>query len=267
MSRPVLTLTDDQGRVLVAALQDILARHPDGTGSSRLFVRDFVAAVHRATGRTYSPSVYRRWLNAYAPGRHPSNEVLASEKAQLVAALDQEARAGRELATGGAGADLAEVVQRAVRRAMARPAPTSPAGSGAVDQIALAQRDFLQARLTESEQVLQQTRGHAARLAADLQAAIASRDTMQAHLTAVEGESARHAHQATLLVHEVGEQRRYAMRAIDEVRGETRVWKERCAAVEAKLVESKQLLEVFRQAAYARGAAIPLALRNEEEKS
>ncbi|MDY7576695.1 hypothetical protein [Actimicrobium sp. CCI2.3] len=53
------------------------------------------------------------------------------------------------------------------------------------------------------------------------------------------------------------------MQSIDAVRGETRVWKERCAELTAQLARSQQLLEVFRQAAYARGAAIPALMQQD----
>lgn len=55
------------------------------------------------------------------------------------------------------------------------------------------------------------------------------------------------------------------LRAIDDARGETRTWRERCASIEAsaraKTREDQLLLKTFRQLAYQRGAAIPPARR------
>ena len=55
------------------------------------------------------------------------------------------------------------------------------------------------------------------------------------------------------------------MRAIDDARGETRAWREQCAAIEAKAAakarEDYLLLETFRQLAYQRGASIPQVLQ------
>ena len=270
MSRPPFVLTDDQARVLRDLLPPILARHPPGATSHRPFVREFLRAVHTATGQTYGAPICRRLLEVYAPGRAPSTDTLASEKAALDAALAQEARAGRALDDGHAE-ELAAVVARAVEHALARqPAQgmlqglshgMSPAAGG--DLFLLAQRDFLQARLVEAEQSLLQTRAHAARQAADLQAAHAVRAVLEDHVAtmsaAAEAQSARMAQLTT----EITGLRLFAMRAIDASRGETRVQQERAQHLETLLQAEKMHAEVFRRLAYRNGAAIPASLQPE----
>ncbi len=266
MSRPPFVLTDDQARVLRDLLPPILARHPPGATSHRPFVRAFLRAVHAATGQTYGAPICRRLLDVYAPGRAPSTDTLASEKAALDAALAQEARAGRALDEGHAE-ELAAVVARAVEHALARQPGQglshgmSQAAGG--DLFLLAQRDFLQARLVEAEQSLLQTRAHAARQAADLQAAQAVRAVLEEQVAtmsaAAEAQSARMAQLTT----EITGLRLFAMRAIDASRGETRVQQERAQHLETLLQAEKMHAEVFRRLAYRNGAAIPASLQPE----
>ena len=268
MSRPAFALSDDQARRLIVQLAPVLAAHPVGARDHRLFVREFIRVVHTATGNTYSPVIYRRLLDVYAPGRAPSTNTLQQEKNALLAALDQEARAGRQLDAGSVGAELGDVVQRSVEAALRRQTSSSARAndSGQGDQMALAQRDYLQTRLVDTEQALQASRAQAARLAAELQTSQAVQVLQVERIAAMEAQCAAAIRQTTQLLFEVGEQRRYAMKSIDDVRGETRAWKERCAELTAQLARSKQLLEVFRQAAYARGAAIPAMLELDQTK-
>ncbi len=58
----------------------------------------------------------------------------------------------------------------------------------------------------------------------------------------------------------INDARQFALLAIDEARGETRAWKERCSAAEAQYKEQVSLTETFRRLAYRQGADIPLAL-------
>jgi hypothetical protein len=264
MSRPAFALSDDQARRLIVQLAPVLAAHPVGARDHRAFVRAFIAAVYAATEQTFSPVLYRRLIAVYAPGRGPSTSTLQQEKVAFEEALAQEARAGRALDAGTVGPDLGAVVRRSVEQALE--AKTSqPLRSNVVglDQVALAQRDFLQARLAETERALLETRAQAARLAAELQASRAVQTVQAERIAVLDAQQATLAQQSAQLLFEVGEQRRYALKTIDEVRGETRAWKERCAELTAQLERSKQLLEVFRQAAYARGAAIPPLLQQD----
>ena len=105
----------------------------------------------------------------------------------------------------------------------------------------------------------------AARLAGELLAARASADVLGAELAAARQALASQATHIGKLAEEVEESRRFTMRAIDDARGETRAWRERCQAIEAQAVakarEDNILLETFRQLAYQRGAAIPPVLQ------
>lgn len=57
--------------------------------------------------------------------------------------------------------------------------------------------------------------------------------------------------------------RRFAMRSIDDIRGETRAERDRRVHVEQLLKRNEKMTEVFRQMAYQRGGSIPLELRIE----
>jgi hypothetical protein len=261
-------MTDDQARVLVAELPAILARHPLDPRSNRPFVRDFVRVVHTATGRTYSPSIYRRLLNIYAPDRNPSNDTLEQEKAALVQALEEESRAGREIKNGD-GSELAGIVGRAVQGALDRmpTSPPAPAAAGAQgDPYLLVQRDFLQTRLAECEQALNQVRALAARQAADVQAAIAVRDALQSQVNAANATAREQAARIDKLTEEAAGMRKFAMTAIDAARGETRAQQERATHLEALLKQEKYHTEVFRSLAYRNGAPIPADLQPEGKR-
>jgi hypothetical protein len=59
----------------------------------------------------------------------------------------------------------------------------------------------------------------------------------------------------------VDDARQFALLAMDEAPGETRAWKERCAAAEAQYKEQVSLTETFRRLAYRQGADIAPALQ------
>lgn len=256
MTRPAFTLSDDQARQLQQQLTPILERHPAGGRDHRPFVREFVRAVYAATGRSFSPVIYRRLLDVYAPGRTPSTNTLDQEKKALLTELGQEARTGGTLDAATAGADLAAVVQRSVHTALDRLAPThSPDRSS--DQMALAQSDFLQARLTECEAALNQVRSLAARQTAELQAAQAVREALQVQLDAANALALQQSARIEQLTTEVTGMRKFALTAIEAARGETRAQQDRAAHLEGLLKAEKFNTEVFRRLAYRSGAPIP----------
>lgn len=261
MGRSAFQLSDEQGRLLVAALPGIFERHPAGGRDHRPFLREFMRAVFDATGKTFSPPIYRRLMAAYAPGRKPSTDTFADEKRLLDEALAQEAIAGRQM-DGQGGEELATIVRRAVQQALQNKSFAPPGQQGPHDALlAIAQRDFLQDWLVLTEAQLADVRSAAARMAADLQTVQAQRDAL-----VVQGEENRatvkqQAQQLQQLTDELGGVRKFSMSAIDGVRGETRAWQERCAALEAKLQEERKHLEYFRQIAYQRGAAVPASLK------
>lgn len=58
----------------------------------------------------------------------------------------------------------------------------------------------------------------------------------------------------------IDDARQFALLAIDEARGETRAWKDRCIAAEVQYKEQVSLTETFRRLAYRQGGDIPLPL-------
>ena len=130
----------------------------------------------------------------------------------------------------------------------------------------MAQRDFLQTRLSECEAALNQVRAAAVRQAADCQAALAVRDALQAQLDTSKAAAAAQAVQIERLTQEAAGTRKFAMTAIDAARGETRAQQERAAYLEALLKEEKQHTEVFRRLAYRTGAPIPVELQPESKQ-
>lgn len=266
MAKPSFKLTDQQAAILVREVVDVSARHPDDSvRGHRPFVRDFIRAVHHATGKTFSPAIYRRLLDAYAPTRRPSTTTLAQEKKALEDELALEARAGRQVEQAS-GDELALVIERAIENALGRDMPARAGQSVQVDLLTAAQRDFLQERLGETERALETARAHAARLAAELQAAQAVRDSLATQLSAANAAAEQQGQRVDALTKGLESNRAFAMRAIDGVRGETRAWQEKYAKSQEDLQRTKQHLEYFRQIAYQRGAAIPPDLRPEAAK-
>lgn len=259
MARPTFTLSDDQARILLTELAPALERFPLGGRDHRPFVREFIRAVHAATGQSVSPLILRRLMAVYAPGRKPSNVTLADEKRLLDESLAQEAIAGRQLEEQG-GQELAAIVRRAVGQALAS-TPILAQSTPLSNPLADAQRDFLHDRLQGTEALLADARGQAARLAADLQTAQAQRQDLQQQLAAAQATIAGQEQRLQRLADEIAGIRNFSLAAVDGVRGETRSWQDRCAALEAKSADDKKLLEYFRQIAYQRGAAVPDSLK------
>lgn len=263
MTRPRFKLQDDEARTLLALLGTIEANHPLDQRDHRPFVRAFMRAVHSATGKTFSPAIYRRLLSVYAPERRPSTSTLAIEKERLSDELALE-RDGAMQAAALDAPRLGEAIRAAVTDAIGErqaPARHADAGAGAAGPDA----GFWRERAAETEHALADTRAHAARLAGELLAAQASVEVLSAELQAARSTLSKQADSIGKLAVEVEESRRFTMRAIDDARGETRLWRERCQVIEAqaaaKAKEDNILLETFRQLAYQRGAAIPPILQ------
>ena len=261
MTRPPFKLLDDEARVLLSRLTEIEVTYPFDQRDHRPFVRAFLRAVHEATGKTFSPAIYRRLLSAYAPQRRPSTSTLAIEKELLRDELALEREGVAEAATLDAPR-LGKAIRAAVADAMdERTTPLRDAGAGATGP----DTQFWRDRANESEHVLADMRAQAARLAGELLAAQASAMLLTTELEAARATLSKQADSIGKLAVEAEESRRFTMRAIDDARGETRSWRERCQAIEAqaaaKAKEDNILLETFRQLAYQRGAAIPPVLR------
>jgi len=257
VSRPsLLPLPDDQAAILIRELPAVLAAHPAGESSHRPFIGDFIRIVHLATGRTFNPAIYRALLSVYVPGRMPSNDTIAKEKKAFDAARSEEVKSVSQLDAGSTD-NLTALVQRAVEQSLAKmPRPAAVAN----DYQTRERIDYLQEQLVLSGQIANEARAQAARLAADLQEARAVREALQMQIDAANASIQQLGSANAALTQELTNVRTFAMTAVDSVRGETRVWQHRTQVLEVKLKEAKTHMEVFRQAAYARGAAIPPGL-------
>ena len=265
MTRPIFQPSDDEARILISRLRSINVDHPLNPRDHGPFVRAFVRAVYEATGKTFSPVIYRRLLDAYAPERRPSTSTLERAKQSLSDELALEREGAAEVASADAP-HLAALIRDAVLEAFGTH-PLHPPHVVGANASASAGTDvaFWRERAAEAERALADVQGQAARLAGELLAARAACDAMAAELAAARGQLTEQTEQIGKLAAEFEQARLFSMRAIDDARGETRVWRERCASVEAQAKararEDNILLETFRQLAYQRGATIPAVLQ------
>ena len=260
MARPAFSLSDDEARQLVRELDGIEARCPLDPRDHRRYVREFIRLIHKITGKAYSPAIYRRLLSAYAPARKPSTATLALEKERLVKELEgTQAAIGEEsstVPTGHGNNILLEIRQALEDLAGFRP----PGGAAQADSYLQAQCDFLQQRLSHSEKQLVGAKecAHQAETQRQVLAAQAVYDREQ--IDSLRAAGAAMAAQLATMSAAIDDARQFALLAIDEGRGETRAWKERCAAAEAQYKEQVSLTENFRRLAYRQGADIPPSL-------
>lgn len=256
MSRPPFSLADDDARALLALLPPIVIRHANDLRNHRLFVRDFIEAVHNATGRTYGPDVYRRLLAAYAPERRPSTTTLAAEKAALEQRLALIPAIVASAQAGEGGEPLADLLRRVVRGVLAESGRDQD-DAEAVPQQYRAHADYLRERLDRTEAELANARETAARLAAQLQLAQSQAALYQEQLQLAQAAAAKQAQANEQLPQALQDMRQFALRAMDDVRGETRAVKENNAYLMQQLKDQEATLETFRQIAYRHGAPIP----------
>lgn len=257
MARPTFSLTDSEARLLILELAGVEDRCPLNPRDHRQFVRDFIQAVHRVTGKTFSPAIYRRLLSAYAPDRKPSTATLALEKERFTKELDREpVPVSQSIDSPVQGGDLERAVRLLLEDLPARFAQRVPSPDGYLQ----AQCDFLQQRLSHSEKQLSETKAAAALI--DAQRQVLEAQVVGAHeqIERLRADSAAMHGQLTQLTRAVDDARQFALLAIDEARGETRAWKERCLASEAQVKAQVSLTETFRRLAYRQGADIPSAI-------
>lgn len=265
MSRPPFKITDAQAEILSRRMMTIEADFPVDKNDHRPFVREFIHAVHDATGKVYSPKILRNLIEAYAPGRHPSTNTLAAEKKAFEDTLDKETAAARQVAQAESGPELFDVLRTLLREELGARGSVR-AGTFELEKLVLAERDFLQAKLTESEQQLGDERVKSARLATELQTARDECANLQAQIAIANAKTTDQQAQIARFAEAIDSNRKFAMTAVDQVRGETRAWQDRCSYLETQLKELKQQMEYFRQMAYARGAPVPESLRQENKK-
>lgn len=162
-------------------------------------------------------------------------------------------------------ADVAVLVRKAVEDALTRHASTAGDRWAGEQQMAQVHIADLTARLAAAERALSDTRIQAAHLTGELQAAqeIAERAQAQLDAAAHAAKAQRDAHTLAMsqVTAELDEIRKFAMRVIDDVRGETRAERDRRLHAESALKTNEKMLELFRQMAYQRGGAIPPELR------
>lgn len=264
MTRPVFQPSDDEARILINRLQSINAAHPLNQRDHGPFVRAFVRAVYEATGKTFSPVIYRRLLDAYAPDRRPSTSTLERAKQSFIDELEIERQGAVEVAAADAP-HLAALIRDAVLEAVGTHPVHAPPQAIGISASTGPEVLFWKERSAEAERAVADAQGHAARLAGDLLAARASCDALAAELSSMRTLLREQTAQIGKLAAEFEQARLFSMRAIDDARGETRAWRERCASVEAQAAtrarEDNILLETFRQLAYQRGATIPAVLQ------
>lgn len=263
MARPTFTLTDDQARTIAARVNALQMAFPYDQRSHRPFVRGFMLAVQEVTGQLYSPAIYHRLLAAFAPERKPSTATLAAEKQRLATAAHSGTGINTNVFTLSDGDTAAHagihsgqlhlIVSDAVQAALLHGG--GPAAFSAV------QVDFYASRLKESEHLLSAMKTKAMELAAQLASAKQECAKMAEEIGAGRDAWEAQAAVADKLVSEVAEMRIFALVAIDEARGESRVWKERCIALEGLRRMDAKLLESFRRHAYRAGSPIPEELR------
>lgn len=148
MPRPPFSLTDDQARAVSSGVAQLELDYPIDPQNHRPFVRAFIRLVHSATGRFYSPSVYRRLLGAYAEHRRPSTSTLAAEKAALAA----ETTPVESVSETAAPLAMSSTLPTLIAEAMAQ--------NRRVDGAATAQAAFYADRLRETEVELRTERAN-----------------------------------------------------------------------------------------------------------
>lgn len=250
MSRPPFTLSDDQARRLGPVTAVLCEQFPVDRHGHRPFVAGFVRAVFDVTGRTFSPSIYRRLLSAYAPDRSPSTTTLALEKKLLEQELARGALAAAPLPPSTA-LPAAEDTAAAVRQVMVEYLPLF-AGQMAVREPEQQEAHFayLVGRLAESENANAGARARAARLAAELQAALGATCILQEQLAIAQAALAEHAGAAARLAEEMAEMRKFTLMSIEGARGETRDLKEVCRQLRADLAMRDNELDALRRLGY-----------------
>lgn len=262
MPRPTFALSDDEARQIVAGVNVIEQRHPLNSTNHKPFLRAFLKLVYEVTGRTLSPLVYRRLLNAFAPGRTPSTTTIAFEKDRLVDELEREQR---NLRAGEAGSDRPyrqadfdmEALQASIMQLLRQ-------GKNSTDAYLQQQCTFLQQRLSATERELVEAKSLASELTAAQAAARQQAKRDQEEIESLRTSNLQLTKEISNLATIVEESRRFALMAIEESRAETRTWKARWQHAESQVKEQEATTEVFRRLAYRQGADIPKVFNKPE---
>ena len=260
MARPTFSLSDEEARDLIRELDGIESRCPVNPRDHRRYVREFIRVIHKITGKTYSPAIYRRLLSAYAPARKPSTATLALEKERFVKELDATPSpidTDSNTPSAGLGGNLLSEIRQALEDLAGF---RLHGGASHADNYLQTQCDFLQKRLSYSESQLAGAKEYAHQVETQRQVLAAQALIVRDQIDSLRAAGAAMTAQLARMSTAIDDARQFALLAIDEARGETRAWKERCAAAEAQYKEQVSLTETFRRLAYRQGADIPPAL-------
>lgn len=252
MPRPPFQLTDQQASEIARGVADLEARIPLDVRSHRPFVRAFIDLIRDATGNLYSPTIYRRLLDAYAPARRPSMTTLAAERERagrvaVKSAAVTDGSAGPAAIAAFASpddlADLRDIVADAIEEKLARVVKT-------VEYVQNAQLEFYQHQLEQTEQEVQALRARLATMGAELAAARQSAEQYRVEAQAERETVGRHLQTIEQLSKDADEMRKFALMGIDDARAEARQWKERCAQLEVLRHKDAQAMDTMRRAAF-----------------
>mgnify|MGYP001627161416 CR=1 FL=1 len=222
--------------------------------SNRPFVKALIALVHNATGKLFSPEIYRRLLDAYCPERRPSIATIASERANAgylgtAAPRDEEDQfvprphpidvaTVRDAVADVVRSQLADVLER-------------------VEQSHNAQVEFYQFQLEQSELALKAARAQCLGDTAELAALRQSAQQFQAETEAARVTLEQQAKTIDMMAISADEMRKFSLMSIEESRGETRLWKARCAELEQQQRRDAQALDTLRQANFRAASLTP----------
>lgn len=242
MSRPPFRLPDDQARRIAQRVAVLDQEIPLDASNHRPFVSAFIQAVRDATGNYFSPMIYQRLLRAYAPARRPSTATIASERARLMDTAEQLERAvglddvQRERFTEAIRSVIAEELEQRLANL-----PAADTATGAP------QVEFFKNRLAECENELRTVRATAAQLVTDLALSTQRAEIADRELTEQRRANEKLVEQLRVVQESADGNRRFALMAIDEVRGEVRHWKDRCADLELQRQRDFQQLDAMRR--------------------
>jgi hypothetical protein len=256
MSRPAFRLPDDQARRIAQRVAVLDQDIPLDTSNHRPFVGAFIQAVRDATGNYFSPMIYQRLLRAYAPARRPSTATIASERARIMDTAEQLERA--------AGLDdvqrerFTEAIRSVIADELEQRLAGLPAGDTTTGSV---QVEFFKNRLAECESELRNLRATAAQLVTDLALSTQRAEIADRALGEQREANNKLVEQLRAIQESADGNRRFALMAIDEVRGEVRHWKDRCADLELQRQRDFQQLDAMRRLVSAQDKAGNKGLR------
>lgn len=241
MGRPRFELSDDQASHIARGVAHLDTLLPRDARNHKPFVREFIRIVHGATGKFYSPAIYHRLLGAYAPTRRPSTATIAAER-DKVSALCTSSSADVAAPDAVDPPELTGVIREAVADAVELQLGRLGAAGESLERSKL---DFYRDRLQEAETRLRAAQAEIARLSAELAAARQSSAQWEAEALASRELHTKNSETIAAVNQSADEMRKFALLAIDESRGETRAWKERCAELEIRHAKEAQAVDAM----------------------